>query len=406
MLQLKEILASLGKTQRELALDLHVSPATVAQICNHGIFPKSANGNIVRLGILRFLETHGASVQDRHRAFDAVPTTVAEEINQTTTNENQPQETDMLLQKIRLTDAAKQHFNLKRDPFMEEVKASADVFITPDIYYVLDSMMDTARRGGFKAIVGESGAGKSTLVEEMEERLLAESPEVLLIKPFILGMEGDDNKGKRLKATSILDAILRRVDPERPRRMVSLEDKSNATFEALQKSAKDNPKARHCLIIEEAHRLAVPTLRHLKGFHEMKIGRTPLLSIILIGQPELGQRLRADNHDLREVIQRCEVVSLNPLDNHLEAFLKFKFERVGKAMTDVIDVSGIDQIRTVLSPEEKRANSRTKTRLSPLMVSNLITQAMNATAKVGMPRVNADAVNEAMAMARRQKLEA
>lgn len=401
MLQLKEILASLGKNQRELALDLHVSPATVAQICNHGIFPKSANGNIVRLGILRFLETHGASVQDRHRAFDAVPAVVLPAVPNL-----KPQEDEMLLQKIRLTDAAKQHFNLKRDPFMEEVKASADVFITPDIYYVLDSMMDTARRGGFKAIVGESGAGKSTLVEEMEERLLAESPEVLLIKPFILGMEGDDNKGKRLKATSILDAILRRVDPERPRRMVSLEDKSNATFEALQKSAKDNPKARHCLIIEEAHRLAVPTLRHLKGFHEMKIGRTPLLSIILIGQPELGQRLRADNHDLREVIQRCEVVSLNPLDNHLEAFLKFKFERIGKAMSEVIDVSGIDQIRLVLSPEDKRANSRIKTRLSPLMVSNLITQAMNATAIVGMPRVTADAVNEAMAIARRQKLEA
>lgn len=312
----------------------------------------------------------------------------------------------MLLHKKPLSEKAKQHFNIKRDPFMEEVKTSADVFITPDIYYVLDSMMDTARRGGFKAIVGESGAGKSTLVEEMEERLLADAPEVLLIKPFILGMEGDDNKGKRLKATSILDAILRRVDPERPRRMVSLEDKSNAAFEALQKSAKDNPKARHCLIIEEAHRLAVPTLRHLKGFHEMKIGRTPLLSIILIGQPELGQRLRADNHDLREVIQRCEVVSLTPLDNHLEAFLKFKFERIGKAMAEVIDVSGIEQIRTILSPEDKVANRRIKTKLSPLMVSNLITQAMNAAARVGMPRVDADAVNEVVNEYNKQKLEA
>ena len=86
--------------------------------------------------------------------------------------------------------------------------------------------------------------------------------------------------------------------------------------------------------------------------------------------------------------------------------MKFKFERVGKTMTEVMDVSGIDQIRMRLSPEEKRANSRVKTRLSPLMVSNLITQAMNEAARIGMPRVTKAAVDEAWRTAETKSLEA
>ena len=61
MLQLKGILADLGKQQRELALHLNVSPACVAQICNYGMFPKKPDGETVRSGILKFLTAHGAS---------------------------------------------------------------------------------------------------------------------------------------------------------------------------------------------------------------------------------------------------------------------------------------------------------------------------------------------------------
>jgi type II secretory pathway predicted ATPase ExeA len=388
MLKLKQALDEAGKTQRELAQHLGISPAGVAQICNHGQFPKKPDSDTIRAGILRFLEQHGASVEVCRRAFDEV------EVQQP----EQPQEVQMIQLKKPLTPAAKKHFGMFRDPFTDAVESSEEVFVSPDIYDVLDSMMGTAKRGGFMAVVAESGAGKSTLVEEMEERLRDEAPEVMLIKPFVVGMEGDDNKGKRLKATSILDAILRRVAPDQPRRSLSLEDKSHATFMALQRSAEADKRNRHCLIIEEAHRLAVPTLRHLKGFHEMKIGRTPLLSILLVGQNELDKRLNPVNTDLREVIQRCQVVHLPPLDNYLEAYLKFKLERAGKAISEVIDNSGIEQIRARLSETETSRTGRiqsSRSLLYPLAVSNLMSRSMNEAARIGMPRVNADAVNSA-----------
>lgn len=384
MLILKQILADIGSTQSDLAKHLGISPAGVAQICNHGIFPKKPDGKAVRYGILKFLERHGTSLEVCRRAFDEVPEG----------QQQQPQEEPMLLRKQSLTPAAKKHFALFRDPFAEGVESDDDLFMSPDIYYVLDTMMGTAQRGGFVAVVGESGAGKTTLVEEMEERFKAE-PEVMIIKPFVIGMEGGDSEGRRLKAASILDSILRRVAPDRPRRSLSLEDKSNAAYEALLASRKANNKNRHCLVIEEAHRLAAPTLRHLKGFYEMKQGRTPLLSIILVGQTELDQRLNPANRNLREVTQRCEVIRLQPLDNHLEAFIKFKFERAGKAVGDVIDASGIDQIRARLTSLEKNTRgqvTRSESLLYPLAVSNLMTEAMNMAAQVGIPRVNGDIV--------------
>lgn len=386
MLQLKEALTAAGKTQRELAQHLQISPAGVAQICNHGIFPKQPDGKTVKAGVLQFLKQHGASLEVCRRAFEAIPQVG---------NPQKSQEETMLLRKQTLTPAAKKHFALFRDPFAEGVSSSADLFMSSDSRYVLESMLSTARHGGFVAIVGESGAGKSTLLEEMEEQLQHDSLDVTLIKPFVIGMEGDDTKGKRLKAASIMDAILRTVAPDTPRRTLSLEDKSSAAFEALQAKAKANKNIRHCLIIEEAHRLAVPTLKHLKGFYEMKIGRTPLLSIVMVGQTELGQRLTPSNTHLREVVQRCEVVHLEPLDSHLEAFIKFKFDRIGKLASEVIDTAGIEQIRDKMTPRKTDARGNTSyesSLLYPLAVTNLLIAAMNEAARLGVPVVNADVV--------------
>ena len=105
----------------------------------------------------------------------------------------------------------------------------------------------------------------------------------------------------------------------------------------------------YLLIIEEAHRLPMPTLKHLKGFFELECGFKKLPGIVLIGQPELRQKLSERNHEVREVVQRCEVVELAPLDNQLEEYLKFKFHRAGKPLTDAVDQSGIEGIRAKLT---------------------------------------------------------
>ncbi|EBA1658102.1 hypothetical protein HW82_27600, partial [Salmonella enterica] len=101
----------------------------------------------------------------------------------------------------------------------------------------------------------------------------------------------------------------------------------------------------HVLIIEEAHSLPVPTLKHLKRFLELEHGFKRLLSIILIGQQELRDKLSERSASVREVVQRCEMVRLEPLGDDLEAFLAFKFERAGRKVSEFIDESGIQAIR-------------------------------------------------------------
>ena len=60
------------------------------------------------------------------------------------------------------------------------------------------------------------------------------------------------------------------------------------------------------------------------------MGFTKLVSIIMIGQPELGVKLSERNADVREVVQRCERVTLTPVDHsRLGEFLTFRFDRVG-----------------------------------------------------------------------------
>ena len=42
---------------------------------------------------------------------------------------------------------------------MKRMQGADDVFTTPDIRYVREALYQTARHGGFMAVIGESGAG-------------------------------------------------------------------------------------------------------------------------------------------------------------------------------------------------------------------------------------------------------
>lgn len=293
----------------------------------------------------------------------------------------------MLLKKQVLNPATKKAFGIFRDPFADEaMQGSDDVFTTPDIRYVREALFQTARHGGFMAITGESGAGKSTLRRDLVERINRENAPVIVIEPYIIAMEDNDVKGKTLKAASIAEAIISTLAP-----LEGIKRSQDARFRQLHRLLKDSAAAgySHVLVIEEAHSLPVPTLKHLKRFFELESGFKKLLSIVLIGQPELAEKLSERNMEVREVVQRCEVVNLPPLDNNLEAFVAFKFDRVGKNTAEIIDASGIDAIRARLSHQYRKS---TVSLLYPLAVSNLIIAAMNMAANIGVPVVNADVI--------------
>jgi type II secretory pathway predicted ATPase ExeA len=178
---------------------------------------------------------------------------------------------------------------------------------------------------------------------------------------------------------------------ENPKR--TLEAKAAQLHKLLKDSRRGGNS--HVLIIEEAHGLHKQTLKHLKRFLELKDGMKPLVSIILIGQTELKTKLSESSPDVREVVQRCELVELPPLDAHLEGYLRFKFERVGADLAAIAEPGALDAIRGRLIFSKSTTKHReTVSLMYPLMVNNLVTAAINQAAALGFDKLSADLIRE------------
>ncbi|MDR1890126.1 MAG: AAA family ATPase [Zoogloeaceae bacterium] len=303
---------------------------------------------------------------------------------------HESQEDSMLLRSENLTQAAKKQFGLVRSPFIDEVNTTADVFNSASTRYVRAALLDAALNHGFIAIVGESGAGKTTLAEELEERIASEGRPVIVIRPYVLAMEDNDSKGRTLKSGQIAEAIIRTLDPSgSPKRT------PEARFRQVHELLKNSRAAgySHLILIEEAHCLPTPTLKHLKRFLELKQGLSRLLGVCLIGQPELKVRLSEQKADVREVVQRCEIIDLPPLDNDLPAYIAHKFERVGVKAADILEGDAFDAIRARLIRIPRGGKASDAVSLCfPLVVNNLLTRAINAAAAAGWPKVDAQVI--------------
>lgn len=384
MLILKEVMKEHQISQQILATAAGISQPAIAQLVNHGKWPKQHTEQ-VRQRICEFLDNHEL---DSAEVFNEVPPQTNDR-DTSALNSTKSEDETMLLAKQVLLPATKKHFGLFRDPFSDEALQGADdVFVTSDIRYVREALYQTASHGGFLAIVGESGAGKSTLRRDLIDRINRENDPIIVIEPYIIAMEDNDIKGKTLKAGSIAEAIINTITP-----LENVKRSQEARYRQLHRVLKDSSNAgyQHVLVIEEAHALPIPTLKHLKRFFELENGFKKLLSIVLIGQPELSLKLSERNQAVREVVQRCEVVQLPPLDNQLTEFLTFKFGRTGKPINEVLTDCAIEAIRNRLS-QVKSGRREAVSLLYPLAVSNLIIAGMNLAAQIGVPVVDADVI--------------
>ncbi|ELY3855373.1 AAA family ATPase [Providencia rettgeri] len=384
MLRLKEVMKEHQISQQILATAAGISQPAIAQLVNHGKWPKQHTEQ-VRQRICDFLDNHEL---DSAEVFNEVsPQT--NDCDTSAPDSTKSEDETMLLAKQVLLPATKKHFGLFRDPFSDEaLQGAEDVFVTPDIRYVREALYQTARYGGFLAVIGESGAGKSTLRRDLIDRINRENDPIIVIEPYIIAMEDNDIKGKTLKAGSIAEAIINTITP-----LENVKRSQEARYRQLHRVLKDSSNAgyQHVLVIEEAHALPIPTLKHLKRFYELENGFKKLLSIVLIGQPELSLKLSERNQAVREVVQRCEVVQLPPLDNQLNEFLTFKFGRTGKPINEVLTDCAIEAIRNRLS-QVKSGRREAVSLLYPLAVSNLIIAGMNLAAQIGVPVVDADVI--------------
>jgi len=380
MLRLKTLLSTLNLPQARLAAACGISRAALAQLVNREHWPVKGSQDELRARIEAFLQEHGAQPRQIARAFEVIPDV-----------SKQPEEESlMLLRKQTLTPAARQHFRLTRNPF-DEVSTSAEVWQNETIRFTRAAMLDAAKRGGFMAVIGESGSGKSTLRRDLIERITQDGEPVRIIQPYsILGMDDRSERGNVMRATHIAEAILAEIAPQM-RVPSSSETRFRKIHQELQASHQSGN--RHVLIIEEAHALPIATLKHLKRFTELEVGFTKLLSILLIGQPELADKLSEQNASVREVVQRCEVVTLPALGSDLPEYLTFRFKAAGVPLERVLDASAVQAIRDRLAPPVPRGHVA-HTLLYPLAVHNLTTAALNLAAAHGAPVVSADIIHE------------
>lgn len=389
-LNLKRLFKRLGVTQAECAAAAEVSAATIAQLANHGIWPRKnpPRGELTR-AIREFLRAAGAEPDELASAFESwpVPRGNAEQADPLADTD---EDDHMLLRNETLTHEARDHFGLPRSPFVDDINTLADVFASASTRRARAALMDAALNQGFVALVGESGSGKTTLREELEERIRIEQRPVVVIKPYVVEMEVSDQRGKMMKSGQIAEAIVHTLAPGAVVRS-STQARARQVHELLTSS--QTAGYANLLVIEEAHRMPKSTLRHLKSFMEMKHGMRRLLGVVLIGQPELDATLSDKVSDVREIVQRCERREMLPLDDDLPAYLEHKFARAGVRAADVLADDAADAIRARLFRVPRGGMGSDGFSICyPLVVNNLMVRAMNAAAARKFAKVDANVI--------------
>jgi len=151
---------------------------------------------------------------------------------------------------------------------------------------VFNSMVQDIRDGVMEnemiILAGQWGSGKTTLFREVK-KVLSQDPDKA---PIFVRVANEERRWMRI--SSILTALLLNEEigkGEQQRK--DLEARSLQVIRLLGE-AHVNDKKKICLYIENAHELHTNTIRAIKNFRENDFaGVTPLLSIVLIGQPEL-----------------------------------------------------------------------------------------------------------------------
>ena len=347
MTRLRAALGAAGISYGALARELEISKAAAVAIAKHGRWPRRGERELRRrMGEL--LAAHGIDLEQTQEVTE--------------------------VRQVRISAAARRQFGLARpDPF--EVRGAEDVFLGASWRLAAESMAETAESGGMLAVIGESGAGKSTLRRYLTDRLRREGRPVRIVEPQTIDRS-------RLTAGSICDAIIEDLSAsERPRR--TLEAKARQVRRVLSESARAG--AAHVLMIEEAHDLALPTLKYLKRFWELEDGFTRLLGVVLLGQPEMKLTLDEGRAwEAREVIRRMEVVELEPLGplgpDELVEYLR------GRGLDERAVAPAAHA--AILARLARRVRGGEMSLAYPLAIANLMRAALNLAAEMGQPAVD------------------
>jgi general secretion pathway protein A len=218
------------------------------------------------------------------------------------------------------------YYGLKEDPFK----------LTPDPEYFFPSEAhnlalrtleySTEQTEGFCLITGEPGTGKTTLLKVFINNWKDRADIALILTP---GLSPEDflsalleDLGFYIKATNKNELI-------------------KAFRDILINRVKEGRKV--IIIVDEAQNLPVETLEELRLLSNLETEKEKLLHIVLVGQPELEQKLRSPL--LRQLNQRISTrLTLTHLNKkEIREYINFRLLKAGKTFLRFSD-SAIKEI--------------------------------------------------------------
>jgi len=166
------------------------------------------------------------------------------------------------------------HFGLSAPPFAKAV-ADDELWVPSSREAIIDRLVEGCEERGHVLLTGEPGIGKTCVLRALRRRL--------------------PDAGFRL--TYCHNATLGRRDFYRQLCLaIGLNPKATAAavFYAIHQHVRDlgGERVHPVFLLDEAHLLNQQVLEHLHILSNYEWDSAPLLSIVLVGLPELGDRLR------------------------------------------------------------------------------------------------------------------
>lgn len=195
-----------------------------------------------------------------------------------------------------MTDIAQEFFQLRRRPFDKDVPDEA-LWLDPDRTDAIDRLVDAVRARQHALVLGEPGVGKNCVVRGLRTRL---SP-----VHFRLTYVAHVSLGKRDFYKQICLAL-----------GVECKLMPATLYAAIQNNlaAMARDHVHPVIVLDEAHLIPDSSLGTLHLLANFNWDSEPVVSLVLVGLPELGERLKLGLHRslLTRIPHRIEITPATP----------------------------------------------------------------------------------------------
>lgn len=203
------------------------------------------------------------------------------------------------------------HFGLDTNPF-EKTVAGDDLWLPPSKQGVVDALVDTVTERRWSLLVGDPGVGKTCVLRAVRSRLTSDG--------FRLTYCCNATLGRRDFYRQVCHAL-----GLAPKAMAA------SVFYAITTNVAElgRENVHSVLLIDEAHLLHQDVLDHLHILGNFEWDSAPLLTIVLVGLPELEDRLalRRNRSIYSRLSRRLRIGPVAPADT--ADYLRARLARVG-----------------------------------------------------------------------------